>query len=64
MEKHVRYRDVLVARGSLVYELLHDKNPTAKLKASAVYDECERAFVKYWPKEMNHLLNYKVGDAK
>lgn len=59
MNKHVKFKDVLVAKGSELHEALEAKDNT---KAERIYKETSNAFRKFWPKEFDHLLNYRAGD--
>ena len=41
----IRYKDVVVSKGSDLYKALEDKKP---LEAARIYWECEVEFQKYW----------------
>ena len=45
MSDVLRYKDVVVSKGSDLYKALEDKKP---LEAARIYWECEVEFQKYW----------------
>ena len=57
-KKYLTYKDILVARGSRMYELLTSIDPIDKVKAEAHYKEIFREYDKYWPEHLKYLQNY------